>query len=70
MEESDLAACGPAASVSIHLANSAITPAGSVHKSSSDNVVHMWVQLKRCVGVCFKGGIVLMNVSKFVVDFG
>ena len=25
----------------------AVTPAGSVHKSRGDNVVHMWVQLKR-----------------------
>ena len=27
--------------------NSAVTPAGSVHKSRGDNVVRMWVQLKR-----------------------
>ena len=25
----------------------AVTPAGSVHKSRGDNVVRMWVQLKR-----------------------
>ena len=25
---------------------SAVTPAGSVHKSRGDNVVRMWVQLK------------------------
>ena len=29
------------------LASSAVTPAGSVHKSRGDNVVRMWVQLKR-----------------------
>ena len=34
------------------LAISSIIPAGSVHKSRGDSVVHMWVQLKRlCVGV-------------------
>ena len=33
--------------------NSAVTPAGSVHKSRGDNVVRMWVQFKRCVScVC------------------
>ena len=37
-----------AASFSVHLASSAITPIGSVHKSRGDNVVRMWVQLKRC----------------------
>ena len=45
--ESDVPACGPPASFSIHLACSAVTPAGSVHKSRGDNVVRMWVQLKR-----------------------
>ena len=38
--ESDVPACDPPAS-------SAVTPAGSVHKSRGDNVVRMWVQLKR-----------------------
>ena len=38
---------GPPASFSIHLASSAVTQAWSVHKSRGDNVVHMWVQLKR-----------------------
>ena len=32
----------------VHLACSAFAPAGSVYKSSGDNVVHMWLQLKRC----------------------
>ena len=33
-----------------YLASSAVTPAGSVHKSRGDSVVRMWVQLKRwCV---------------------
>ena len=52
--ESDVPACGPPASFSAHLASSAVIPAGSVHKSRGDNVVRMWVQLKRlCVSrVC------------------
>ena len=45
----------PPASFSDHLASSAVTPAGSDHKSRGDNVVSMWVQVKRlcvsCVGV-------------------
>ena len=41
--ESDLPACGPPASFSVHLASSAVTPVGSVHKSRSGNVVRMWV---------------------------
>ena len=45
--ESDVPACGPPASFSVHLDSSAVTPAGSVHKSRGDNVVRMWVQLKR-----------------------
>ena len=31
-------AYGPPASFSVHLTSSAVTPAGSVHKSSADNV--------------------------------
>ena len=31
--ESDLPACGPPASFSVHMANSTVTPAESVHKS-------------------------------------
>ena len=50
VEKSDLPACGPLASFFVHLAISALTPAGSVRKSMGDNVVRMWVQLKRwCV---------------------
>ena len=45
--ESDVPACGPPASFSVHLVSSAVTPVGSVHKSRGDNVVSMWVQLKR-----------------------
>ena len=53
---SGLPACGPPASFFIHLACSAITPAGSVHKSRCDNVVRMWVQLKRwCVWMLQRG---------------
>ena len=36
--ESDVPACGPPTSFSVHLASSAVTPAGSVHKSRGDNV--------------------------------
>ena len=36
--ESDHPAVGPPASISLHLASSSITPAGSVHKSRGDNV--------------------------------
>ena len=31
----------------VYLASSAVTPAGSVHKSRGDNGVRMWVQLKK-----------------------
>ena len=52
--ESDVPACGPPASWSVHLASSAVTPAGSVHKSRGDNVVCM--QLKRwCVWMLQRG---------------
>ena len=58
-EKSDHPAFGPPASISLHLASSSITPAGSVHKSRGDSVVHMWVQLKRwcvsCVWVLQRG---------------
>ena len=48
----DVPACGPPASFSVHMASSAVTPAGSVHQSRGDNVVHMWEELKRwCVSV-------------------
>ena len=45
--ESDHPAFGPPTSISLHLASSSITPAGSVYKSRGDSVVCMWVQLKR-----------------------
>ena len=45
--ESDHPAFGPPDSLSLYLASSSITPAGSVHKSRGDIVVRMWVQLKR-----------------------
>ena len=63
--ESDLPACSPPASFSVHLTSSAVPPAGSVHKSRGNNVVRMWVQLERyvcCVCECYKGDIVLMDV--------
>ena len=58
-----LPACGPPASFSVHMASSAVTPVGFVHKSRGDNVVRMWMQLKRlcCVYECYKGGIVVMH---------
>ena len=45
--ESDHPACSPPVSFSVHLTNSAVSPAGSVHASRDDNVVRMWVQLTR-----------------------
>ena len=57
--ESDHPVFGPPASLFLHLASSSITPAGSVHKSMGDSVMHMWVQLKRwcvsCVWVLQRG---------------
>ena len=47
----------PAASISLHLASSSITPAGSVQKSRGDSVVRMWVKLKRwCVSCVLQRG--------------
>ena len=58
-------ACGPPASFSVHLASSAVTPAGSVHKSR----VTMWCVCGcswrddvYCVCECYKRGIVVMDV--------
>ena len=45
--DSDLPACSPPASFSVHLASSSVTPAGSGHKSWGDNVVRMWMKLER-----------------------
>ena len=45
--DSDVPVYGPPARFSVHLASSAVTPAGSVHKSRGGNVGRMWVQLKR-----------------------
>ena len=45
--KSDNPAFGPPARLSLHLVSSSITPAEYVHKSRGDNVVYMWVQLKR-----------------------
>ena len=58
--ESDHPAFGPPASLSLHLASSSITPAGSVHKSRGESVVCMWVQLDErwcvsCVWVLQRG---------------
>ena len=55
--ESGHLAFSPPASISLHLASSSITPAGSAHKSRGDSVVRMWIQLKRwsCVWVLQRG---------------
>ena len=39
-------------SFSDHLASSVVTQTGSVHKSRGDNLVRMWVQLKRWCVLC------------------
>ena len=60
--ESDVPACGPPASFSVHLASSAVTLAGSVHKSRADNVGA--VEEMICV-VCVdvtEWGMVVMDV--------
>ena len=49
---SDILACGPPASLVVHLAISVVTPAGYVHKSRGDHVVRMWMQLKRRYVLC------------------
>ena len=55
--EFDHPAFGPPASLSLHLASSFITLVGYVHISRGDNVVRMWVHLKRwCVCGCYRGG--------------
>ena len=55
----DLPACGSPAIFSVHLASSAVTTAGSIPKSMGDNVVRIWMQLKRwcvsCVWVLQRG---------------
>ena len=71
--ESDVPACGPPASFSVHLASSAVTPAGSVHKSRADNVVRMWVQLEAktlCRYGCmyFLAALVLVCVDVIVMS--
>ena len=50
--ESDIPACVPPASFSVHLASIAVTPAGCIPKSRGDNVVCMWVQLKKLCFLC------------------
>ena len=55
--ESDLSTYGPPASFFVHLASSAGTLTGStVPKSSGDNMVCMWVQLKRFMYVSVTKG--------------
>ena len=55
--ESHLPAFGSPNSFSVHLPSSAVTLAGSVHKSRGDNVVPMWVQCE-----CYKVGIVVVDM--------
>ena len=45
--ESNHPSSGPPGILSLHLANTFTIPAGAVNKSRGDNVVCMWVQLKR-----------------------
>ena len=63
--DSDVPACGPPASFSVHLASSAVTPAGSVHKSRGQCGAYVGaVEEMMCV-VCVdvtEGGIVVMDV--------
>ena len=64
--ESDHLAFGPPASLSLHLASSYITPAGSVHKSRGENVCAYVSAVEEMVCVmwcgCYTGGIVVMSV--------
>ena len=53
--ESDVPACGPPASFSVHLASNAVTPAGSVHKSRSDNGVQLKICYVPCVWMLQRG---------------
>ena len=48
----------PFASFTLHLAGSSVTLAGSVYKSRGDNVVCMWMQLKRCSVTGYSGEFV------------
>ena len=49
---SDLLVCVPPGSFTVHVASSAVTLAGSVNKSRDDNVVRVWVKLKRLCVSC------------------
>ena len=65
MGESNLATSGPPASFTVHLAISAVSLVGSLHKSRGDNMVCIWMQLMRCcVCECYKGDIVVMDVFR------
>ena len=57
--ESDLPTCGPPDSYSVHLASSAVTPAGSVHKFMSAYAVEEMMSVMR---VGYIEGIVVMDV--------
>ena len=61
--ESELPVCGSPAIFSVHLASSAVTPAGSVHISRGDNMYMGAVEEIMCV-VYVSGyrGIVVMDV--------
>ena len=57
----------------LHLASSAVTPAGSVHKSRGNNVVRMWGEVEEmlCVVCCYKWGILMMGpLTKFPIETG
>ena len=58
-----LPACGPPASFSVNLASSsALTPAGSVHKSRGDNVGAVEEMICGCVCVIVTEGHSFMSV--------
>ena len=49
---SDPLVCGPPARFFVHLTSCVVISMGSIHKSRGDNVVRMWVQLKRLYVLC------------------
>ena len=70
--ESDLYVCGPTATFSIHLASSAVTPAGSVHKSRGDgcDLVSTWFKYHlRKVIICSELGTVAKSEAGSLVPF-
>ena len=67
--KSDVPVCGSPASFSVHLASSAVTPAGSVYKSRGDNVVSTWVQLKMMINISSCPPLSHLHVLKCQNDY-